>query len=183
VQNVLARPDVELRVGGETFRGAVEPVTRADEMARAVDLLKRNYWLSGTGARRTPRSACASTTDGQREEETVAKLPRAFETFRRRFPRVHRAYEALGGVAHEAGPLDPKTRELVKLGIAIGLRAEGAVRSHAGRAQEAGATSQEIDHVVLLAVTTAGLPAAVAAFTWLEGARPRGRRQARRARS
>jgi len=66
----------------------------------------------------------------------------------------------------------------VKLGIAIGLRAEGAVRSHAGRAHEAGATRQEIEQVVLLAITTAGLPAAVAAFTWLEG----GRRQARRAR-
>ena len=112
----------------------------------------------------------------------MAKLPRAFETFRRRFPSVHRAYEALGGAAHEAGPLDPKTRELVKLGIAIGLRAEGAVRSHAGRAHEAGATRQEIEHVVLLALTTAGLPAAVAAFTWLEGGRPRGRRQARRTR-
>jgi AhpD family alkylhydroperoxidase len=112
----------------------------------------------------------------------VAKLPRAFETFRRRFPRVHRAYESLGAAAHEAGPLDPKTRELVKLGISIGLRAEGAVRSHAGRAREAGATSQEIEHVVLLALTTAGLPATVAAFTWVEGERPPGHRQARRAR-
>ena len=46
VQNVLARPGVELRVDGETFRGAVEPVTRADEMARVVDLLKRKHWLS-----------------------------------------------------------------------------------------------------------------------------------------
>jgi AhpD family alkylhydroperoxidase len=108
-------------------------------------------------------------------------LPRAFETFRRRFPRVHRAYENLGAAAHEAGPLDPKTRELVKLGIAIGLRAEGAVRSHAGRAHEAGATRQEIEHVVLLEVTTAGLPATVAAFTWLKRRRPPDRRQVQRA--
>ena len=35
----------------------------------------------------------------------MAKLPRAFETFRQRFPSVHRAYEALGGAAHEAGPI------------------------------------------------------------------------------
>ena len=91
-----------------------------------------------------------------------------FQSFRRRHRSVYEAYEALGGAAHEAGPLDPKTRELVKLGMAIGGRLEGAVRSHAHRAREAGATPEEIEHVVLLAITTAGLPTAVAAFTWVE---------------
>lgn len=99
----------------------------------------------------------------------MAKLPKAFETFRARYRGVAEAYEALGAAAHEAGPLDPKSRELVKLGIAIGGRLEGAVRSHARRAREAGATPREIEHVILLAVTTAGLPTAVAAFTWVEG--------------
>ena len=98
----------------------------------------------------------------------MAKLPRAFQAFQRRYPKIFQAYEALGGVSHEAGPLDAKTRELVKLGIAIGGRVEGAVRSHAHRAREAGATTKEIEHVVLLAVTTSGFPTAVAAFTWVE---------------
>jgi len=98
----------------------------------------------------------------------MAKLPRAFQAFQRRYPKIFRAYEALGGVSHEAGPLDAKTRELVKLGIAIGGRLEGAVRSHAHRALQAGATPQQIEHVVLLAVTTSGFPTAVAAFTWVE---------------
>lgn len=98
----------------------------------------------------------------------MAKLPKAFETFRRRYPSVYEAYDALGGAAHEAGPLDQKTRELVKLGMAIGGRLEGAVRSHAHRALEAGATPREIEQVILLAVTTSGFPTAVAAFTWVE---------------
>lgn len=98
----------------------------------------------------------------------MPKLPKTFETFRRRYRRVYRAYETLGGAAHEAGPLDQKTRELAKLGMAIGGRLEGAVRSHATRALEAGATSKEIEHVVLLAVTTCGFPTAVAAYTWVE---------------
>lgn len=98
----------------------------------------------------------------------MAKLPKAFETFRNRYRRVYEAYEALGRTAHEVGPLDQKTRELVKLGMAIGGRLEGAVRSHAQRALEAGATPDEIEHVVLLAVTTSGFPTAVAAFTWVE---------------
>ena len=110
----------------------------------------------------------------------MAKLPRAFETFRKRHRGVHEAYEALGAAAHEAGPLDQKTRELVKLGIAIGGRLEGAVRSHAQRAQDAGATVREIHHVILLAITTSGLPTAVAAFTWVEDVLAGTTRQTRR---
>ena len=113
----------------------------------------------------------------------MAKLPKAFETFRKRYRSVYDAYEALGGAAHEAGPLDQKTRELVKLGMAVGGRLEGAVRSHAQRAREAGATPAEIEHVVLLAVTTVGFPTAVAAFTWVGehlGVSPSKGRKARR---
>lgn len=105
----------------------------------------------------------------------MAKLPRAFETFRSRYRGVYEAYEALGGAAHEAGPLDRKTRELVKLGMAIGGGSEGAVRSHAQRALEAGANPREIEHVILLAITTCGFPAAVAAFTWVEELLGRGK--------
>ena len=112
----------------------------------------------------------------------MAKLPKAFETFRRRYRSVYEAYEILGGTAHEAGPLDQKTRELVKLGMAIGGRLEGAVRSHAHRALEAGATPQEIEHVILLAITTSGLPTAVAAFSWVEELLGPGKRARRKSR-
>lgn len=62
----------------------------------------------------------------------MAKLPKAFETFRKRYRGVYNAYEALGGVAHEAGPLDQKTRDLVKLGMAVA--AFTWVEEHLGRA-------------------------------------------------
>ena len=39
----------------------------------------------------------------------------------------------LGQACAEAGPLDAKTRELVKLGTAVGGRLEGAVHAHARR--------------------------------------------------
>ena len=111
----------------------------------------------------------------------MAKLPKAFETFRKRYRSVYTAYEALGGAAHEAGPLDQKTREMVKLGMAVGGRLEGAVRSHAHRALEVGATPEEIEHVVLLAITTSGFPTAVAAFTWVaELLAPRKRKTSRK---
>jgi alkylhydroperoxidase/carboxymuconolactone decarboxylase family protein YurZ len=52
--------------------------------------------------------------------------------------------------------------------IAIGALAEGAVRSNARRALDAGASKEEILHVAALTITTRGFPAAVAAFSWVE---------------
>ena len=98
----------------------------------------------------------------------MPQLPKPFLKFKRANPAVVRAYEALGEATAEAGPLDAKTRELVKLGMAIGGRLEGAVHSHARRAREAGATPAEIRHVVALAAPTVGFPTTVAAFTWVE---------------
>ena len=73
-----------------------------------------------------------------------------------------------GAAVHDGGPLDTKTRELLKLAMAMGARLEGAVHSHARRAIEAGATAEEIYHVVLLGVTTLGFPHTIAALTWVE---------------
>jgi deazaflavin-dependent oxidoreductase (nitroreductase family) len=54
VQNVLAWPGIELRMGGETFHGDAKPVTDAEEIRRVIELLKRKYslarpylWLKG----------------------------------------------------------------------------------------------------------------------------------------
>jgi AhpD family alkylhydroperoxidase len=63
--------------------------------------------------------------------------------------------------------LDDKTRQLVKLALAIGMGHEGAVHAHTRRALAAGIHPAEIKHVVTLAVTTMGMPNTVAAFTWV----------------
>ena len=74
----------------------------------------------------------------------------------------------MGKAAHAAGPLDAKTRELVKLGMAIGSRLEGATHSHVRKALAAGATATEIRHTAVLAISTLGLPTAVMALTWVD---------------
>lgn len=96
----------------------------------------------------------------------MAQLPEPFQAIGRAYPAVMESYERLAAATHDAGPLDERTRRLVKLGISIGARLEGAVRSHVAQAKEAGVTDEEIDHVVLLALTTIGLPSTVAARTW-----------------
>jgi len=97
----------------------------------------------------------------------MAELPKPFLDFSRANAEVVAAYEALGRACAEAGPLDAKTRELVKLAMAVGGRLEGAVHAHARRALAAGATAAEIQHVVTLAIPTVGFPTTVAAFTWV----------------
>ena len=110
----------------------------------------------------------------------MPKLPGPFVRFRRDFPQVGRAWEALGEACAKAGPLDARTRELVKLGMAIGGRIEGAVHAHARRALEAGATHDQIRHVVALAPPTVGFPTAVAASTWVGDVLGRGKKRVRR---
>ncbi len=95
-------------------------------------------------------------------------LPTIYKEFQRQFPEIARAYDDLAQKCHDWGPLDAKTRRLVKLGTAIGLISEGAVRSHARRALEEGATTDELRHTVLLALTTAGFPTMIAAMKWVD---------------
>ena len=106
----------------------------------------------------------------------VPAIPGWYGRQRRRYPALFRAYEALGDACRRAGPLDARTGSLVKLAIAVGTRHEGAVHSLARRSLEAGASVEEIRHVVLLATTTIGFPAMMAALAWVEDViAPRGR--------
>ena len=98
----------------------------------------------------------------------MAKIPGWYTEQRKRYPHVMKAYEDLGEACQQAGPLDVKTRALAKLAIAVGARLEGAVHSHVRRAVEAGATLDECRHVVVLATTTIGFPAMMAALSWAE---------------
>jgi 4-carboxymuconolactone decarboxylase len=97
----------------------------------------------------------------------MSELPKAYTRFRDEFPQLAQAYDALGSATHEAGPLDEKTRQLVKLALAVGARLEGATHAHTRRALEMGITPEEIKHVVLLTMTTLGFPATVSAYTWV----------------
>ena len=98
----------------------------------------------------------------------MPKIPGWYKDQRKRYPKVFDAYEDLGEACQQAGPLESKTRALVKLAIAVGARLEGAVHSHARRSLEAGATIDECRHVVMLSLTTIGFPAMMAALSWVE---------------
>lgn len=98
----------------------------------------------------------------------MSYLPNVYLHFERAFPNVHVAHQELARRCYEAGPLDERSARLVKLGIAIGAQAEGAVRSHARRALAEKVPPEELRHVGLLALTTIGFPHTVAGLSWIE---------------
>lgn len=98
----------------------------------------------------------------------MSQIPKRFQKFQDDFPQVAKAYEDLGDAVHAAGPLDEKTRALIKLAISTGARLEGAVHSHTRKALKAGCTSEELRHTVMLALPTIGLPSMMAALSWVD---------------
>ena len=97
------------------------------------------------------------------------QVPEQVEDIRERYPEIWDAFAKLAEACHDkGGPLDEKSRKLVKLAIAIGHRHEGGVHSAVRHALAAGLTGEELRHVALLAVTTIGWPAARAALTWID---------------
>jgi alkylhydroperoxidase/carboxymuconolactone decarboxylase family protein YurZ len=102
-------------------------------------------------------------------ESTVsgsADLPHTYRSFIARHPDLKDALEAMGRAVDEAGPLDRKTAELVKLGVCAGAGLESATRSHARRALEAGATAGEVEHAVLQGMNTVGWSRTIMAWQW-----------------
>jgi AhpD family alkylhydroperoxidase len=100
----------------------------------------------------------------------MSELPSNYQNFTQEHPEVLRAYEALGMAAAREGPLDEKTRELVKLGMAAASGSVSAVQSHTHRALEAGVQPEEIEHAIILGITTLGFPTMMAALSWAKAA-------------
>lgn len=100
----------------------------------------------------------------------MSDLPKPYQQFKQEHSQVWDAYDQLGAAAADAGPLEQKMRELIKLGMAAAVRSESAVHSHIHRALEAGASVAEIEHTILLGVTTLDFPTMMAARTWARAA-------------
>ncbi len=98
----------------------------------------------------------------------MRKVPAHFQKFIKKYPQIASAYESFAGECHKQGPLNERDRCLVKLGIAAGCNMEGAVHSQVRKALDIGVRPDEICHAILLAATTIGFPAMMAALAWAE---------------
>ena len=67
-------------------------------------------------------------------------IPEWFELLNDEYEDYMNTLEELGRVVRQTGPIDEKTSHLIQLAAAAAINSEGAVHSHARRAQQAGAT-------------------------------------------
>lgn len=95
-------------------------------------------------------------------------LPKKYQDFASSYPEIFDVYKELGTKIRTSGPLDEKTQNLVKLGIAVGANSRGAVMSHTRKAIDTGATKEEIHHAILLAMSTTGFPNMIASYYWAD---------------
>lgn len=84
-----------------------------------------------------------------------------------RFPDVMTAVENLGSTIRDAGPLDKKTTELIQLAVAASAQSTGSVHSHTRRALAEGASKEEIEHALVVLISTIGFPKVAAALAWI----------------
>jgi len=68
-------------------------------------------------------------------------------------PDIARGYRTLAQ-AHSAGStLDPKTRELIALAVAVTLRCDGCITNHVEAAKKSGATEAEVTDALGVAIS------------------------------
>ena len=90
--------------------------------------------------------------------DEVMPLGRAL---RQAIPDVYKGYAALHSAAMAPGALDATTKELVALGIAITLRCDGCIASHARGAAKAGASREQVAEAIGVALMMNGGPGTV----------------------
>lgn len=96
----------------------------------------------------------------------MKKLPPNFRWLTEKFGKVLDTHQQLGQMLADAGPLNSKEIELIKLAAAAATQSEGSVHSHTKRALQAGASPDEIYHTLILLISTVGFPTAAAALSW-----------------
>ena len=102
------------------------------------------------------------------DEKSGQELPKHYVSIGRRYEKYGDILSDLGRVVKEIGPIDDKTSQLIQLAASAAIRSEGAVHSHARRAKELGASSEEIYQSLLLLTSTIGFPNVAAAISWVD---------------
>jgi AhpD family alkylhydroperoxidase len=77
---------------------------------------------------------------------------------RKDIPDTMQAFSALAAAATREGALDKKTKELIALALGVAARCEGCIGFHAEALVRLGATRQEVEETLGMAVYMGGGP-------------------------
>lgn len=86
-------------------------------------------------------------------------IERNLKYFTANHPGVYEAYEKYGRLVHETGgPLNEKTRWLIKVSLSTACQYHYALQTHILKALKHGCSKEEIEHAIILVAPTAGFP-------------------------
>ena len=91
--------------------------------------------------------------------ENINTIEKNLEYLTENHSDIYDAYKNFGKLVHEkGGPLDEKTRWLIKIALSTDGQYEYALRTHILKALKSGCTKEEIEHAILLVAPTSGFP-------------------------
>jgi AhpD family alkylhydroperoxidase len=89
----------------------------------------------------------------------MSKIEKNLDYFMSNHPDIYKAYQEYGKQIHtEGGPLDEKTRWLIKIAISATRGYAFALQTHINKALAAGCSKEEIKHTILLIAPSVGFP-------------------------
>ena len=103
-------------------------------------------------------------------KELIASVSANTAKLRKGIPDVMQGFNAMAGAAGKDGVLDAKTKELIAMALSVAARCDPCVGYHAKALVKLGATRQELDEMLAIAVYMGGGPslmyaaAAIAAY-------------------
>jgi AhpD family alkylhydroperoxidase len=85
--------------------------------------------------------------------EYQKQLGTAVADIARTSPDIVRGYRTLSEAGSKTAKLDPKTRELIALAVAVTLRCDGCITIHSDAAAKNGATKEELVEALGVAIS------------------------------
>lgn len=96
------------------------------------------------------------------------KLPNQVERLLREFSEFAAKYKNLSSSVYKSSALNENIRTLIKLGISIRARMEGAVHAQVRKALKLILKKNEIRQTAILSIPAISFPSAMAASSWID---------------
>ncbi len=90
--------------------------------------------------------------------EIIKRVSEKLMVFRKDMSGTMQGFTAMGEAATKDGVLDKKTKELIALAIGVTARCDGCIGMHAKKLVDLGATKEEIEETLGMAIYMGGGP-------------------------
>jgi len=92
------------------------------------------------------------------------KVEKSLKHLKEQHNKLYEAYQDFGKAIHTEGPIDEKTRLLIKVSLAASNNTPNTLRIQISKAIEFGCTLKEVEHAIWLTATNIGFPAMMESY-------------------